>query len=191
MGGVNLPTSRRREVDMGERAGHRLDVDEEFVRSLYRGHAEALLAYVTRLTGDRESAQDIVQETLLRAWRRADRLAADPRPLRPWLFTVAHHLAVDRRRAADARQELPDSHLEGVAGADELDRALDAWQLVDALGRLSEEHRSVLVETYYRGRSVVEAAAALGIPAGTVKSRTYYALRSLRLILEERGWTRP
>ena len=61
--------------------------------------------------------------------------------------------------------------------------------MADALRALSQEHRAVIVETYYRGRSVAEAAAALGIPAGTVKSRCYYALRALKLALAERGVT--
>jgi RNA polymerase sigma-70 factor (ECF subfamily) len=57
------------------------------------------------------------------------------------------------------------------------------------MSSLTPDHRAVLVETYYRGRSVAEAASALGVPAGTVKSRTFYALRALKLALEERGVT--
>jgi RNA polymerase sigma-70 factor, ECF subfamily len=64
---------------------------------------------------------------------------------------------------------------------------LQSWVVADAVGTLSAEHRDVLLETYYRGRSVAEAARRLGIPEGTVKSRTHYALRALRLALEERG----
>jgi RNA polymerase sigma-70 factor (ECF subfamily) len=166
--------------------------DEDFVRALYERHGGALLAYTVRLTGDRASAEDIVQETLLRAWRRAEQLAADDRPVRPWLFAVARNLAVDGRRTAKLpTAELDGEALEHPAGVDELDRALEAWQLADALAALRHEHRQVIVETYYRGRSVAEVAAALGIPPGTVKSRAYYGLRSLRLVLEERGWTSP
>ncbi len=175
---------------MGRAARRATDTDEEFLRALYESHGGALLAYATRLTGERTTAEDIVQETLLRAWRRAEQLAADDRPVRPWLFAVARNLAADRRRASKLpTTELDGEAVEGLAGVDELDRALEAWQLADALAALSPEHREVIVETYYRGRSVAEAAAALGIPPGTVKSRAYYALRSLRLLLEERGWT--
>ena len=73
--------------------------------------------------------------------------------------------------------------------ADEADRVLEAWLIEDALRALSVEHRAVLVETFYRGRSVAEAATVLGVPAGTVKSRTYYALRALKGVLAERGVT--
>ena len=168
--------------------GRAATTDEAFLRALYAEHGGALLAYATRLTGERASGEDIVQETLVRAWRRAGQLAEDRRPVGPWLFAVARNLIIDRRRRAQRRDEVPEVELEQLSAIDGLDRALDAWQMADALAALSPEHREVLVEIYYRGRSVAEAAETIGVPLGTVKSRTYYALRSLRLRLEERGW---
>ena len=95
---------------------------------------------------------------------------------------------VDAHRARQARPpEAGDAGLASVPAADEIGRALESWTFAEALSDLSQEHRSVLVETYYKGRSVAEAAAALGVPPGTVKSRSYYALRALKLALEERG----
>jgi RNA polymerase sigma-70 factor (ECF subfamily) len=82
-----------------------------------------------------------------------------------------------------------DSALAAVPVNDGVDRALVAQVVVDALSTLTSEHRNALLETYYRGCSVAEAADTLGVPTGTVKSRTYYALRALRLALEERGVT--
>jgi RNA polymerase sigma-70 factor, ECF subfamily len=164
------------------------DRDEELLRALHDEHGPALLGYVTRLTGDAQQAEDIVQETLFRAWRRAPSLDGDPSSLRPWLFTVAHHLAIDAHRAVAARPERGDAELAEAPVAGQIDRALEAWQITEALATLSPDHRRVLVETYFRGRSVAEAAVALGVPPGTVKSRTYYALRALRAALEERGW---
>jgi len=165
------------------------DPGEAFVAALWDQHGGALLGYVTRLVGDRGRAEDIVQEVMLRAWRNADRLDAGTRSLRPWLFTVAGHLATDQHRARRSRPEVVGTAaLESRQVGDGIDRAVDAWEVSAAFAALSPEHRGVLVETYYRGRSVAEAAAVLGIPAGTVKSRTYYALRALRLALEERGW---
>ena len=164
--------------------------DEALVRALYAEHAGPLLAYALRLTHDRARAEDVVQETLLRAWRHPQALAAARGSQRPWLFTVARNVVVDQHRARRARPaEVSSEALAGVPAADELDRALQAWQIADALAALSPEHRAVLIETYYRGLSVAEAAAALGVPVGTVKSRTFYALRALRLALEERGVT--
>lgn len=164
---------------------------EEGLRALYDGHAPVLLAYALRLTGgDRARAEDIVQETLVRAWRNLDRLDAGAGPVRPWLFTVAQRLAIDAHRARRARPpETGDTALASVPGLDELEATLDRIVVTDALDSLSPEHRAVLVETYYRGRSVAEAAQVLGIPPGTVKSRCYYALRALKLALAERGVT--
>ena len=161
--------------------------DEALVRALYTEHAGPLLRYVLHLTsGDRQRAEDIVQETLLRAWLHPE--AISERPARPWLFAVARNLAVDAYRARRARpHEVGEGALELVAAPDEADRALESWAVADALRSLRPEHRGVLLETYYRGRSVAEAAIVLGIPAGTVKSRTFYALRALKLELEERG----
>src|SRR3984893_9993953 len=161
--------------------------DEELVRALYAEHAAALLRFTLRMTdGDRQRAEDIVQETLLRAWLHPEAIAQ--RPSRPWLFAVARNLAVDAHRARKARpQEVGEGALELVPVADEADRALESWAVADALRALRPEHRQVLVETYYLGRSVAEAASSLGIPGGTVKSRTFYALKALKVALEERG----
>lgn len=160
-----------------------------FVRAVYAEHESALLAFVARLTGDRARAEDVVQETLLRAWRQAGKLEADDRPLRPWLFTVAARIVIDEQRARRARPpEVRADVLAQLPASDELDRAMESWQVAEAFQALSVEHRAALVETYYLGRTVTEAAAVLGIPVGTVKSRVYYGLRALRLALEERGW---
>jgi RNA polymerase sigma-70 factor, ECF subfamily len=167
--------------------------EDAALRLLYEQHAAPLLSYALRLTGgDRGRAEDIVQETLLRAWRHPEALDERRGPVRSWLFTVARNVAVDAHRARRARpQETSDEALAVVPAVDEIEQALDHWLIADALATLSTDHRAVIVETYYRGRSVAEAAAALGVPPGTVKSRTFYALRALRLALEERGVTTP
>ena len=161
--------------------------DEELVRALYAEHAAALLRFTLRMTdGDRQRAEDIVQETLLRAWLHPEAIAE--RPARPWLFAVARNLAVDAHRARKARPtEVGEGALNLVPVPDEADRVLESWAVADALAALRPDHRQVLLETYYRGRSVAEAATVLGVPAGTVKSRAFYALRALKLALEERG----
>ncbi|HEV7207330.1 MAG TPA: sigma-70 family RNA polymerase sigma factor [Mycobacteriales bacterium] len=162
---------------------------DEVLRTLQDEHGAALLAYATSLTGgDRQRAEDVVQETLVRAWQHLAELQADERSPRPWLFTVARNLAVDGHRARRARPtEVGEQALAVLAAPDELDRALQSWLVADALATLSAAHREVLIETYYRGRSVGEASVVLRIPPGTVKSRAYYALRALRVALEERG----
>ena len=167
------------------------ETGERDLRALYDAHALALLAYALRLCdGDRALAEDLVQETLVRAWRHLDRLDPAAGPVRPWLFTVAQHLAIDAHRARRARPpEVGDVALDAVPGLDRIESTLDRIVLTDALQSLSKEHRAVIVETYYRGRTVAEAAGVLGVPPGTVKSRCYYALRALKLALAERGVT--
>jgi RNA polymerase sigma-70 factor (ECF subfamily) len=175
LGGADAQNSRR------------ISSDEDLVRALYAEHAGPLLRYAIHLmSGDRQRAEDIVQETLLRAWQHPEAIA--DRPARPWLFAVARNLAIDSYRARRARPtEVGEAALEVLSSPDEAERALESWAVADALTALRPEHRRVLLETYYRGKSVAEAAATLGVPAGTVKSRAFYALRALRLALEERG----
>ena len=171
----------------GGRGSGRVSSDEELVRALYAEHAAPLLRYAVHLmNGDRQRAEDIVQETLLRAWQHPEAIA--DRPARPWLFAVARNLAIDSYRARKARpHEVGEAALEVLPATDDPERALESWAVADALSALRPEHRRVLLETYYRGKSVADAASSLGVPAGTVKSRTFYALRALRLALEERG----
>jgi RNA polymerase sigma-70 factor (ECF subfamily) len=111
--------------------------------------------------------------------------------VRSWLFTTARHLAIDawRRRSARVGEVVTDMIPEPPPSADETDRAVEAWTVSEALRRLSHSHREVLVQCFYQGCSVAEAAARLGVPPGTVKSRTHYALRSLRMALDEMGVT--
>lgn len=157
------------------------------MHTLHDEHAGPLLRYTMYLTGgDRQRAEDVVQEVLLRAWQHPEAVAGQPP--RPWLFTVAKNLVIDGRRARRARpQEVGEAALEHRATPDDVDRALESWGVADALGALRPDHRRVLFEAYYKGSSVAEAASDLGIPAGTVKSRTFYALKALKLALEERG----
>jgi RNA polymerase sigma-70 factor, ECF subfamily len=171
--------------------GRRDRRDSEFLRALYAQHGPALLRQLLRLCGgDWQRAEDIAQETFLRAWQHRDEL--EPRTAAPWLHTVAHNLVVSAYRRRSARpRETPLGDTEPLCEDDELDRALDTWHMADALRGLTPEHREVLVQVYYLRRTVAEAAAQLGIPPGTVKSRCYYALRALRSVLEERGVTAP
>ncbi len=159
------------------------------VAALYDEYGPALYRFAYRFLQDRGRAEDAVQEVLLRAWRHPERLDPATGSPRAWLFTVARNVLTDQWRADQARPRTvaDETAVEAVAAVDVFDRLVEGWQVEEALGDLSLDQRRVLVEVYYRGRSVAEAARELGIPAGTVKSRTHYALRTLRAALERRG----
>jgi RNA polymerase sigma-70 factor (ECF subfamily) len=162
--------------------------DSELLRALHDEHAGVLWAYVVRLTnGDRGRAQDVVQETLLRAWRNPQVLDQSKGSARGWLFTVARRIVIDEWRTNRHKAEFVTDAVPEVPVEDATERFADRELVVAALRTLSDEHREVLVECYVRGSSVAQAAVALGIPAGTVKSRSHYALRALRLAIEELG----
>jgi RNA polymerase sigma-70 factor (ECF subfamily) len=162
---------------------------DELLRAIHDAHGPALFRYVVRLTGDYGFAQDVVQESLLRAWRRPVILEQGEDSARAWLFTVARNLVIDDRRSARFSREITTAELPESAGDDETEAVLDSWLLSDALLSLSLEHRTVIVSAYYLGHSIAEIARREDIPEGTAKSRLHYALRALRLSLQERGVT--
>ncbi len=156
--------------------------DERALRELQRTHGAALLQFLLGLSyGDRQRAEDLLQETLLRAWQHPEAFEGPYESMRPWLFTVGRRLAIDARRSRLARPaEVSDHVLESTAAPGDLtERSAAALDVRRAVRALSPEHRAVLVQIYFRGLSVREAAGVLGIPPGTVKSRSHYALRVL------------
>lgn len=164
--------------------------EARLLRVLQAEHSAALWRYVVHLTGNSADADDIVQETLVKAWRRPKVLDQSQRSARAWLFTVARNLVIDSRRSAHHQHEVGVAELPERETPDRIDEHLDAWLIAEALTGLSVEHRAVIVNAYYLGRSTTEIAAELGIAEGTVKSRLHYGLRALRLALQEKGVVR-
>ena len=160
------------------------------LRELHDVHAPALWRFVVRLTGDDRLAEDVVQETLLRAWRRPQILTEDEAGARAWLFTVARDLVIDDRRSARVSREVASGDLPENPSADHANaRPSPATPMAESLAQLSEEHRQVIVRAYYGRRTVTDIAEELDIPSGTVKSRLHYGLRALKLALQEKGVT--
>jgi RNA polymerase sigma-70 factor (ECF subfamily) len=169
------------------------DPEAALVRVLYEEHAAALWRYALRLTGDPARAEDVVQETLLRAWQHPEVSGDAERSARAWLFTVARNMIIDERRSARFRRETDSLDTAGApepAGPDEVNSALDRLLIGDALAQLSPDHRAVVRRSYYLGWTTAQIAADLQIAEGTVKSRLHYAVRALRLTLQEMGVTR-
>ncbi len=169
--------------------------DEEGVRAAYYTHGAELFRFALRGLGDVNAAQDVVQETFLRAWRAADRFDSSVASLRVWLFAIARTTMIDHARASAARPwdanvqdaTAVDDATDGVE--DQTERLMRSWMVHEALQRISEQHRNAIVETHLKERSYAEVAAEHGIPIGTLRSRVFYGLKSLRVAMEEMGET--
>lgn len=163
------------------------------MKSLYEEHGAVLWRYALRLTGDRTRAEDVVQETLLRAWQHPEIIGDTERSARAWLCTVARNMIIDERRSAQFRnvvKSLDDATTPERPAPDEVSATLDRLLIGDAMTQLSTEHKAVIERSYYRGWTTGQIAQDLGIAEGTVKSRLHYAVRALRLALQEMGVTR-
>ncbi|MFF3950912.1 sigma-70 family RNA polymerase sigma factor [Streptomyces sp. NPDC001902] len=162
------------------------------VASLIIAERDSLRRFVTGLMGrDVHAAEDVLQETLLRALQRAGRLDVHERPVRMWLFRVARNLVVDhRRRDRSVPVGITAADFAGTA----LDHAGDHAGLVEdrsvllaALSALPPAHREAVVRVHVMDQTGADAAAEMGVPRGTVKSRTHHGVRALRAELARRG----
>lgn len=158
------------------------------LRVLYDRYHPALHSYLAKLTlGDVGLAEDLAQETFLRAWRHlTEQPGTDLEAFRPWLYTVARRLVVDHLRARRARP--PESFVDDLTRTptadDPIAAALAVGALREAIRALSSDQRQLLALLYVQGRTPTQVADLLGVPVGTVKSRAYYAKRALRARLE-------
>jgi len=151
--------------------------------ALHAEHSRPLFHFLLGLTnGERYTAEDLLQETMLRAWRHLESIPTEHEGARRWLFTVARRITIDAVRMRRARpvettmldvtwMPTTEDGPESVIAAEALRRAVHD---------LSDAHRAILSELYVEGRSTQETAVRLGVPIGTVKSRAHYAIRTLR-----------
>lgn len=184
--GPDRPLPRSEDAP-GDESGPETDVS---ARALYDAHARALHAWARRRFADPREAEEVVQDTLVLAWRK--RHTYDPKrgSERAWLFGILRNVASSRHRKNErglhvVRPLVSSDRI--THRSEEEDIQLDAAEVADAMASLSAEHKAVIVGAYFRGQRVHTIAKELGIPEGTVKSRLYYGLRTLRLALEERG----
>jgi RNA polymerase sigma-70 factor (ECF subfamily) len=168
-----------------DRAGPVLD-PPELINSLYAEHGAVLRNYITRILCDPNLAEDVVQETMLRAWHNAALLIPERGSVAGWLMRVGHNIAVDKIRARKARpDEIHEGAVAPLSQADHATQVIDSLHLARTLARLSQAHREVLVLIYFADHTAAQAAEALGLPVGTVKSRAFNALRRLRRYFAE------
>lgn len=155
----------------------------ERIAEMHENHRGSLLRLLVRLThGERQTAEDLVQETMLRAWRHLDSLPTEPDRERRWLYTVARHLVIDSVRSKKLRPVVtPVFDLDWVSTSPEAaEAAVATHSMLSAFHKLSAAHRQILTDLYIHGEEPSRVAERLGLPVGTVKSRAHYALKALR-----------
>ncbi|MEU4425985.1 sigma-70 family RNA polymerase sigma factor [Actinoplanes sp. NPDC024001] len=157
---------------------------EARMTAVHADHARALFRFILGLTsGQRQTSEDLTQETMARAWRHVNGLPPTAEETRRWLFTVARRLVIDTvrsRRARPVEIGVVDLTWAATGHDDTADTALATWTVQSAFAQLSETHQDILRDVYLRGEPVERIADRLGVPVGTVKSRTHYALKALR-----------
>jgi RNA polymerase sigma-70 factor (ECF subfamily) len=162
--------------------------DEAGLRAAFLTHGGELFGFARRSLDSPESAEDVVQETFSRAWRSRSRFDPALGSLRTWLFTIERRVILDVSARRTKDETFPLEFAPELSGEDRVERAMLGWQMESALRRLDPDHRMVVTELYFNGRSGKEVAVLFGIPEGTVRSRAFYALRMLRILLDEAGW---
>lgn len=165
------------------------------VREGYAAHGAEIYRFALRAVRDQAGAQDVVQETFLRAWRARDRFDPQIASLRTWLFSIARNVVIDQSRHDDVRPWLsaladPES-MEQVSptSPDQWEPLLRRWLVEEALSRIGADHRQAVVETYLADRPYDVVAGELGIPVSTLRSRVFYGLKALRVAMDEMGVT--
>ncbi len=161
----------------------------EALDALYERHSRAAMGLAVRMVGERETAEEVVQEAFLALWRNAGRYQPGRGTVRTWLLSIVHHRAIDRLRGRTSLAPLPEE-----LGADP--SAPDVWTLTaqrldrevigEALGGLPAEQRQAIELAYFSGLTQTQIASALGLPLGTVKGRLRLGLGRLRTLLRDR-----
>lgn len=153
----------------------------------YVAHRPRLLAKALSVVGDRQHAEDAVQDAFLRAWSKCSSFEPGGPPLAAWLTTITRNVAIDHERARAVRPRLLRAESPATEPVDQRagpDRVVEREVLVQALARVSPAHRAVVLRGVLADRSYADVAAELGVPVGTVKSRMFHALRGLRGALD-------
>jgi RNA polymerase sigma-70 factor, ECF subfamily len=167
--------------------------DRAALATLYQRHGQVLLAQLVLLTGDRMLSEELLQDTMLAAWRGAATFRGESK-VRTWLIAIARRQARDRMRGRRF-SVVDDTHLTQSPAIEPgpeqlvLGRA-EARAVADAITNLGPSHREVLGLVFGAGLTMAEAAGVLEVPLGTVKSRLYAARAALANLLTERGYVR-
>ncbi len=159
------------------------------VDAAYRDHAGVLFGFAVNAVGDRSDAEDLVQEVFARAWRAGSGYDPAQASVRTWLFAIARNLVLDLHRSRTRRPrvtgEAPEGSVPPVPGPE--DAVVERVRVVEALARLSPEHREVVAAVHLQGRTYADLATSTGVPVATLRTRMHYGLRAMRSVLDEAG----
>src|SRR5690242_5649234 len=183
---LSLPRMLPVSTTDGELIQRAADGDRSAFELLYQRYARPVFGLALRRLGDRGRAEDAVQETFASIWRSAGSYKPERGPGAPWLYAVARNAIVDRARSrTDVPADIPDEPAAGPTPGDQAEQSWVSWRIHRALEELPEREREVIALAYWSGLSQSEVAEFLGIPLGTVKTRTRAALGRLSEILGE------
>jgi len=181
-----MPPVSTNQLSDGELIVRSADGDRGAFEVLYRRYARPVFGLALRRLGDRGRAEDAVQETFASIWRAARSYKPERGPGAPWLYAVARNAITDRGRArTETPAEIPDEPSGDAGPAERAEAGWTSWRIHRALEELNDNERSVVELAYWSGLSQSEIAEFLGIPLGTVKTRTRAALARLATLLEE------
>lgn len=183
-GVLRVATVRRRRWRV---VGPDSSTDGQVLTMLYSAHADAVRRFVAGHVADVQHREDIVQETFTRAWKNIDRIDTEHGNTRSFLFSIAHNIVVDQWRAKSRRPEVLTDRDTTAATDDGADASLQRILLAEAMRRLSAQHREVIKALYFDDMTLAAAADQLGVAVGTIKSRSYHAVRALRTVFDEMG----
>jgi RNA polymerase sigma-70 factor (ECF subfamily) len=158
------------------------------VVELYQRYGERLYRFGMQLLRDEGLAQEMVQECFVRFWRTAGRFDPARGSVGAYLFTIARTTALDVRKRPSSRPLAPVEEAYVPPQPDNIDQLLDGLVVKEALDTLSPAHREVIRLAHEEDLTQTQIAERLGLPLGTVKTRTFHAIRALRAALSERGF---
>jgi RNA polymerase sigma-70 factor, ECF subfamily len=162
------------------------DADES-MRALLRAYGGGIYGFALKRLRDPGLSEEVVQEVMLRVWRSSDSFDERRGTFRSWVYQIATNVVIDMHRRRGSRPVLVELAAEPASDPGSIEEEMERWQLQSAIAGLRPEHREVIALVHFEGLKLREAAERLRIPVGTVKSRCYYALESLRIALEEQG----
>jgi len=183
---ATIPAVAANDCTDGELIRRTADGDRNAFETLYRRYSRPVFGLALRRLGDRGRAEDAVQETFASVWRAARSYRPERGPGAPWLYAVARNAIIDRSRVrSELPAEAPDEASSEAGPPERAEAGWTAWRVHRALEGLSPNERAVIELAYWGGLSQSEIAEYLGIPLGTVKTRTRSALARLADLLEE------